>query len=310
MMDSTRRVAKLEALLARVQSRASAVDRGALRSASAAVSIAPAAKAAPAPAPVGLRPVGAVQAKPAPAPAPAPSPKPAPVVNKTPSVPPSQDDAPTAIHSVDVQAIDSLAASADAATTRNATPVAAAAPAPAPAAPPPAAGTPAAAAAPAFRGVSALGALSKKATLIGTAPPANWPPRQSDAPPAAEAKAPSAPPPAPEEPAVVVADAPPPAPEPETSAGDVDALLGKEEAPAPIEEAPAKPTFAETPKPAPIAAREAEPAPIARRAQEDLEPVVEKTAKPARKMSTVIALVVIWLLVLAVFWVVYKGSFR
>ena len=44
--------------------------------------------------------------------------------------------------------------------------------------------------------------------------------------------------------------------------------------------------------------------------RDDLEPVVEKTAKPARKMSTVIALVVIWLLVLAVFWVVYKGSFR
>ncbi len=303
-MDSTRRVAKLEALLARVQSRATT---GGGRSDDVAVALAPSRAIAPAPAPVGLRPVGAVQAKPAAAPAPAPSPRPAPVVHKTPSVPPPQDDdAPTAIFSVDVHAIDSLAASADALTMRNAEPAAVPEPTPAPVPAPAPAPVPAAAAAPTFRRASALGAFSKKSTLIGTAPPANWPPRQSDVPPAADAKAPSTPPPD-LEPSVVIGDAAPP-PEPETSAGDVDALLGNDEeavVAATAEEAPTRSTEAE-----PIAAREGGPTLIVRRIQSDVEPVVEKTAKPARRASTWIALIVIWILVLAVFWVVYKGSFH
>ncbi|MEO8801000.1 MAG: hypothetical protein ABI551_24120, partial [Polyangiaceae bacterium] len=94
--------------------------------------------------------------------------------------------------------------------------------------------------------------------------------------------------------------------------GDIDALLGNDEEAAAAaaaatggEEAPMQSTEAE-----PSATREGGPTLIVRRIQNDVEPVVEKTAKPARRASTWIALIVIWILVLAVFWVVYKGSFH
>ena len=195
--------------------------------------------------------------------------------------PSATDDQPTAIHSLDVEA--TMAAAKDSGT------VAAAAAAPAP--------PPAPAPAPAFRGVSALGALSKKATLIGTAPPANWPPRGAETSVVTEAPKPS---PA-EQPAAHVEEAPAPPPDLQASeAGDVDALMGGEER-MPASEPKAVPAQGleapRAPMPTPASSEELAPAPV-------IQP--EKAAK--RSASPVIAFIVIWLILIAAIWFAYKKS--
>lgn len=273
MMERRERVAKLEALLARVQSRAG--ENGArLASVSGASSAgARALHAVPSASPGAPRVEPAAMAA---APAPAPS---------------AADDAPTAIHSLDVEA--AMAAAKESGTI-PAAPIVAAAPAPAPVP------TPAPAPAPAFRGVSALGALSKKATLIGTAPPANWPPRGAETSVVTEAPKPS-----PAERAAAEAAPPAPAPDVQASAaeaGDVDALMGGGEERPPVSE----------PKPAPAQALEVHGAPMATTSSsEDVAPapVIQPERKPAkRSASPVIAFIVIWLILIAAIWFAYKKS--
>lgn len=285
-MERTQRVAKLEALLARVQSRSAAGHPG-RSSAAAAVSVVPSA------APVARPQLAAV-------PSPSPSPRPAPVTGgallatnpgavtarATDVAAATSDDAPTAIHTVDVAAAMESAAATSAVET-TAKPAAAPAPAPAPA--------------PAFRGVSALGALSKKATLIGTAPPANWPPRGAE--PAAESPKAAAP----AEPAPTPAEPPPPEPAPEIQAsegGDVDALIGGEEAEAPAPRS--EPKLVASPMPTPEPVRVSTP-PV-RADAEPVEPVIEKPVKKVRSAGTTVAFILLWAVILAGIYYAVRGS--
>lgn len=269
-MERTQRVAKLEALLARVQSRA-----GTNGARLAAVSSATAEHAT----------ARAVQPSASPSPR-APHVQPAPVLAAAPEPTPSAaDDSPTAIHSLDIEA--TMAAAADSGTVRTAPVVAAPAPAPIPAPAP----------APAFRGVSALGALSKKATLIGTAPPANWPPRGAETSVVTEAPKPS--------PAEQAAAEPPPAPAPDlqaSEAGDVDALMGGEEH-AGESEAQVIPAHAIEVQAMPT------PAPVDHIA-DDVAPVIqrEKKVAPKRSASPVLAFIIIWLILIVAIWFAYKKS--
>jgi hypothetical protein len=141
--------------------------------------------------------------------------------------------------------------------------------------------------------------LSKKMTLIGTAPPANWPPRGAEASvspqePAA-AKAPSDHPPE-----LSQEDAP--AIEATESEGDLDALLGDESSapPAAIEERVAAPLVSA----ASHAVTQASTAIATPKAQ---LPIVAKPAK-SRSATTVIAMIALWLMLIAVIWFVYKSS--
>ncbi len=300
-MERTQRVAKLEALLARVQSRS---NRGETHG-NAAVAM-PAAAAAPAPriAPpvVQAAPpvVQAVSPKPSPVAASAP-----PIVAEParPAAPAheTQEEVATVIRDVPPEALAAIATAIAQQKEQEQQQVAAAAPPPA--APPPAA-QPQASVAPAFRGTSAFGGLSKKMTLIGTAPPANWPPRGAEA---------SVPPP---EPAVAAAPAaahedPPTIQEeaPEIQAteseGDLDALLG-DSAPPPAEDHATAPMAA---MPAPLAAQSSPTGP----AKRDALPIVSPNNVPLEKKSsrsaaTVVAMILLWLMLIATIWFVYKSS--
>jgi hypothetical protein len=304
-MERTQRVAKLEALLARVQSRSNRGDTHG----NAAVAIAQPARVAPA---AVAAPV--VQAAPAQA---APSPRPSPVAASTPPVaaappPPApiaahemQEEVATVIRDVSPEALAAIAAAtaqqnaaAKAAPAAGAPPPAAAA-----AAPPPAAAPPAASVAPAFRGTSAFGGLSKKMTLIGTAPPANWPPRGAEvsAPPPEPAPPPAAAAPLVEDEEAKTSIDEAPAIEATESEGDLDALLGDgASAPRDVEER--APALAEARAPAPITAASA-PVVVA---QPKLP--VAKPATQSRSSTTVIAMIMLWLMLIAVIWFVYKSS--
>jgi hypothetical protein len=216
-----------------------------------------------------------------------------------------QEEVATVVRDVPVEALAAIAA-ATAQQQAKPTPAAGTPATAVSAAPPPAAGQPAqASVAPAFRGTSAFGGLSKKMTLIGTAPPANWPPRGAE----------SAPPP---EPAKADVEEQPQAPEQEQdeapqiqaseSEGDLDALLGDEST------SPAAAVERE-PEPAPIAAAAAPmiatTSAITEPKKSDL-PIVTPEAPLAKKKSragsTAIVMIVLWIIAMAVIWFVYRKS--
>ncbi|MGH7281212.1 MAG: hypothetical protein ACRELY_06800, partial [Polyangiaceae bacterium] len=141
-----------------------------------------------------------------------------------------------------------------------------------------------------------LGALSKKATLIGTAPPANWPPRGAETSVVTEAPKPSSAdqPAAAEAPAREVQAS-------EADAGDVDALMGGEErAPDSGQKAhPAQVVEMRQPMPTPAPMEDVAPMPV-------IKP--EKRVAPKRSASPVLAFIVIWLILIAAIWFAYKKS--
>jgi hypothetical protein len=314
-MERTQRVAKLEALLARVQSRSS---RGETHGNAAVAMPQPAAAASPvarvAPAPIATPVAQAAVHAP---PKFAESPKPSPVAASAP--PPNaeaarlaahdqQEEAATVVRDVPVEALAAIAAATAAATAQGqsnlmppaAQPVAERAP------PAAAAQAPAASLAPAFRGTSAFGGLSKKMTLIGTAPPANWPPRgaETSVPPPDPAAAAAATTAAAEEASQETHEAAPEIQATE-SEGDLDALLGDEASLPPTEEQPAAA--------APVAAAHgvASSTAIAESKKAEL-PIVSPAAPLAKKKSrsglTVFVMIALWLIALGVIWFVYRSS--
>jgi len=308
-MERTQRVAKLEALLARVQSRSYRAGGGETHG-NAAVAIAQPAQRAVQFAPVAAAPVArAPVAAPVQAPPPqAATPKPAPVAASAPPAEPArapiaahemQEEVATVVRDVPVEALAAIAAASAQQNAIASHAPAAGAPPPAAAPPPAVAAAPPAAAAPAVAGRSAFGGLSKKMTLIGTAPPANWPPRGAEAsvppPEPAVAKAPSHhPPPEAQEDA--------PAIEATESEGDLDALLGDEASapPAAIERHVAAPL-------ASVASHAVTQASTAIATPKATLPIVAPPPK-SRSATTVIAMIALWLMLIAVIWFVYKSS--
>ncbi|MEO7110438.1 MAG: hypothetical protein ABI183_08385, partial [Polyangiaceae bacterium] len=218
-----------------------------------------------------------------------------------------QEEAATVVRDVPVEALAAIAAATAAATAQGQSNLMPPAAQPGAVNPPPAAAqAPAASLAPAFRGTSAFGGLSKKMTLIGTAPPANWPPRGAETSvpppdPAATATA-SATPAATEEPPQETQDAAPEIQATE-SEGDLDALLGDEAAMPPTDEQPPAATIADAPAVA------ASTAIVEKKA--DL-PIVSPDAPLAKRKSrsglTIFVMIVLWLIALGAIWFVARGS--
>ena len=217
------------------------------------------------------------------------------------------EDAATVVRDVPIEALAAIEAAQAAATSSPPPALGASETSAAPITVPPAAAAPTGAAA--VRGKSAFGGLSKKMTLIGTAPPANWPPRGADA-----SLAPAQPPVAKSESAKNDEDAPElsasqEAPEVQAteSEGDLDALLGDESS------IPAAGRDEDRESPAsiltvakPVAAQPAIRASAALAGEKSDAAGVALEKKKSGGGLKVVAFIALWLMLLAAIWFVYK----